>query len=140
MACRQDRAEMMRYLFVLLFVALLVVLLFTVTPVFGATAKLAWDPPSGLVGVTVVSYNVKRATVAGGPYVKVNLNPITVLPTNLTPWYDSTVPDSPGGARYYYVVTAMFSDGTESAVSNEAFFVAPVVVTKSPPVNLRVVP
>lgn len=109
-------------------------------PAFGATARLAWDPPTGLVGVTVTSYNVKRATTQGGPYVKVNLNPITVVPTNLTPWYDSTVPDSPGGARYYYVVTATFSDGTESTVSNEAFFVAPVAVTKGPPVNLRVLP
>lgn len=118
----------------------LLALVMLAAPLSAATAKLAWDAPSGLVGVTVTSYNVKRGTSPGGPYVKVNSNPITVLPTNLTPWYDSTVPDSPGGARYYYVVTAMFSDGTESAVSNEAFFVAPVAVQKSPPVNLRVVP
>ena len=124
----------MRTLLVALF------LLLSLASGFAATAKLAWDAPSGLVGVTVVSYNVKRATVAGGPYVKVNLNPITVLPTDALPWYDSTVPNSPGGAKYYYVVTAMFSDATESAASNEAFFVSPVVVQKGPPENNRIVP
>ena len=115
-------------------------ILLLLPPAHGATAKLAWDAPTGLVGVTVTSYNVKRSTTPGGPYVKVNGNPITVLPTNLTPWYDSTVPDAPGGTRYYYVVTAMFSDGTESVGSNEVFFVSPVAVTKGPPVNARVIP
>lgn len=66
---------------------------------------LSWD---AVVGAT--SYNVKRATTAGGPY---NTSASNVTTTS----YVDT--DVINGTTYYYVVTAITTDG-ESANSNEA--------------------
>jgi hypothetical protein len=60
---------------------------------------------------TVAGYNVYRGTASGGPYSRIN----TTLITGLT-YTDSTVSS---GATYYYVVTAVAADGTESSFSSQ---------------------
>ncbi len=66
---------------------------------------LDWD-----TAAQAVSYRVKRAVAAGGPYsvIATALTNTAYLDSGLTP-----------GARYYYVVTAVNAFG-ESAASNEA--------------------
>jgi hypothetical protein len=66
---------------------------------------------------TVASYNVYRGTLSGGPYSKLN----STLITGLT-YTDNTVSS---GATYYYVVTAVAADGTESSFSNQVQAVIP---------------
>ncbi|MDE3100575.1 MAG: hypothetical protein KGJ88_13985, partial [Verrucomicrobiota bacterium] len=75
----------------------------------GATAgnaqvALSWTASSG-----ATSYNVKRATVSGGPYT-------TIANVSTTSYTDSSVTN---GTTYYYVVSAVNSGG-ESANSSEA--------------------
>jgi fibronectin type 3 domain-containing protein len=64
-----------------------------------------------------VGYNVYRAAQSGGPYGK--LNP--ALDVNTTD-SDLTVL---GGQTYYYVVTAVDSNGLESGYSNQVQAVIP---------------
>ncbi|WP_312560198.1 fibronectin type III domain-containing protein [Anaerospora sp.] len=66
---------------------------------------LSWDAVTDAPG-----YNVKRATIAGGPYTIIANNVAT------TSYVDTDVVN---GTTYYYVVTAITADG-ESANSNEA--------------------
>ncbi|CAN7502241.1 alginate lyase family protein [Pseudoduganella sp. LjRoot289] len=87
--------------------------------------------PSGLTGYVTAgqpvlswwgsayatSYNVKRATVSGGPY--------TTIQTGITDLLTYTDTTAPSGTNYY-VVTAIIS-GVESAVSNQA-----TVITGTP--------
>ena len=65
----------------------------------------------------VAGYNVYRGTVSGGPYSKIN----TTLITGLT-YNDNTVSS---GATYYYVVTAVAADGTESPFSSQVQAIIP---------------
>jgi len=65
----------------------------------------------------VAGYNVYRSATAGGPYTK--LNTTLVVPTN---YGDSTVT---AGQTYYYVATAVDTNGNESANSNQAQAVIP---------------
>jgi fibronectin type 3 domain-containing protein/regulation of enolase protein 1 (concanavalin A-like superfamily) len=83
----------------------------------GATAgnnqvALTWNTSSG-----ATSYNLKRATVSGGPY--------TMIATPTTPSY--TDPTSVNGTTYYYVVSAVNAGG-ESANSSQ------VSATPEPPI------
>ena len=66
---------------------------------------------------TVAGYNVYRGTVSGGPYSRIN----TTLITGLI-YTDNTVSS---GATYYYVVTAVAADGTESSFSSQVQAVIP---------------
>jgi hypothetical protein len=66
---------------------------------------------------TVSGYHVYRSSMSGGAYAR-----ITSAPVTSTLYTDPAVN---GGTTYYYVVTAVDSDGTESAYSNEAFAVIP---------------
>jgi hypothetical protein len=59
----------------------------------------------------VAGYNVYRGVSAGGPYNRVNGSVVGSLG-----YSDTTVE---AGAQYFYVVTAVESDGDESAFSNE---------------------
>ncbi|MCU6795140.1 hypothetical protein OB236_23825 [Paenibacillus sp. WQ 127069] len=70
-----------------------------------AKVSLNWTASTG-----ATSYNIKRATTAGGPY--------TTVATNVygSPYTDTTVTN---GTTYYYVVTAVNAGG-ESGNSNEA--------------------
>lgn len=73
-----------------------------------ASVALSWIAPAG----TITSYNVKRATVSGGPYTTVS-TPGAVTTTS----YADPAPIN--GATYYYVVSAI-SAGGESDNSSQA--------------------
>ncbi|MFD2334317.1 fibronectin type III domain-containing protein [Cohnella sp. GCM10020058] len=66
--------------------------------VYGGAVQLSWSVSSG-----ATSYNVKRATVSGGPYTSL----ATGVTTNA--YTDSTVA---AGTTYYYVVAAVSAGGT----------------------------
>lgn len=83
----------------------------------GATqhsVTLSWAASSstGLVG-----YNVYRSTISGGPYARITSGPDASLS-----YTDSAVS---AGQSYFYVVTAVESNGTESTYSNQANAVIP---------------
>jgi hypothetical protein len=78
------------------------------SPVSAHTVSLSWSPSLS----PRVSYHVYRGISSGGPYSRVNPSAIAGLDFS-----DTTVPSS---GRYYYVVTAQDSEGTESPFSNEA--------------------
>jgi hypothetical protein len=77
------------------------------------SVDIAWDAatpaPSG--------YNVYRATQSGGAFTKLNAAPLTVLV-----FTDNTVA---AGTTYFYIVTSVAPDGTESGFSNQATAVVP---------------
>jgi len=78
------------------------------------SVTLSWLPSTS---VGVIGYNVYRGTVSGGPYTK--LNSLLLVVTTYT---DTTVQ---AGQTYYYVTTAVNSEGTQSAYSNQAKAVVP---------------
>lgn len=65
----------------------------------------------------VVGYYVYRSTVSGSSYSRINSSP-----TAATQYTDGTVSS---GKTYYYVVTAVTSNGTESARSSQTTAVIP---------------
>jgi hypothetical protein len=83
----------------------------------GSTIQHSVDVNWGASTSTVAGYNVYRGTVSGGPYSKVN----TTLIPGLT-FTDTTVSS---GATYFYVVTAVAADGTESPFSSQVQAVIP---------------
>lgn len=91
--------------------SLLVLLGLLFFPAFAAaqTVNLTWDPSTSK---NVVGYNVFRSANSSGPYTQLNS---TVDPS--TSYTDSTVQ---AGKTYYYVTTAVNSDGTQSAYSNQS--------------------
>ena len=80
------------------------------------------------------SYNVKRATVSGGPYT-------TVACATTTSYTDTGLT---GGTTYYYVVSAAYSAGPnaggESADSSEASATPQGLATPSAPAVLTATP
>jgi fibronectin type 3 domain-containing protein len=70
---------------------------------------LSWaaSPSAGVVG-----YNVYRGTASGGE----SSTPLNSTPINGTSYVDAKVTH---GTAYYYVVTAVGSNGVQSATSNE---------------------
>jgi Tol biopolymer transport system component len=77
-------------------------------PAEGGSLRLQWQPgDDGAAGHTVF-----RATVSGGPYVRINDTPATE-----TFFLDAGLAN---GTRYYYVVAAVDALGNESACSAEA--------------------
>lgn len=100
--------------------------LFTASPPFGLQATagdgqvtLDWAAPLG-----AMSYNLKRATVNGGPYSLLGV----VAVTN---YADSDVTN---GTTYYYVVSAVRS-GNESANSSQVS-ATPALPAPAPPLDL----
>lgn len=77
-------------------------------------ANLSWKPSAS---TNIIGYNVYRSPRAGGPYIKVNAFPVT-KPS----FADATVVS---GTSYYYVMTAVDSEGRESRRSNEVAVVIP---------------
>jgi hypothetical protein len=71
------------------------------------SVDLQWSPvPSGVAG-----YNVYRSSTPGGPYTKINAAPDTG-----SNYLDNSVL---GGVTYYYVSTAIGSNGSESKYSSQ---------------------
>ena len=71
------------------------------------SVSLSWN-----ASAKATSYNVYRGTVSGGPYSKIN-----AAPNSATTYADTSVQS---GQTYYYVTTAVDSQGGESAYSNQA--------------------
>ncbi|MGH7980048.1 MAG: fibronectin type III domain-containing protein, partial [Limisphaerales bacterium] len=103
--------------------------LFSASPPSGLQATAAdgqvslnWTAPLG-----AVSYNLKRATVNGGPYLALaNLAVINYTDSNVT-----------NGTTYYYVVSAM-RPGNESANSSQVS-ATPSLPAPAPPADLTAV-
>lgn len=77
------------------------------------SVSLSWT----CAGSGIAGYNVYRASVAGGPYSKIN----SALETTAA-YGDNSVT---AGQTYYYVTTAVDGNGMESAYSNVAQAVIP---------------
>ena len=77
------------------------------------SVALSWDASTS----QVAGYNLYRGTVSGGPYTKINSG----LDAS-TNYSDASVQS---GQTYYYVTTAVDSQGTESGYSNQAQAVIP---------------
>jgi hypothetical protein len=86
---------------------------FTAAQASTHTVQLSWAASTS----NVSGYNVYRGTSNGGPYSKVNGAPVTGLS-----YTDSSVAAS---TTYYYVTTAVDSEGVESIYSNQASAVIP---------------
>jgi len=76
---------------------------------------MAWTPDAP--AAASYTYNVYRSTLSGGPYTKMNPAGGTAAAFTDT--------SARGGQMYYYVVTAVDSNGIESPVSEEATAVIP---------------
>jgi hypothetical protein len=72
------------------------------------SVSLNWDASAS----SVVGYHVYRSSLSGGPYARISGSTVSALNYN-----DPTVQS---GTRYFYVVSALDSSGTESAYSHEA--------------------
>jgi len=77
------------------------------------SVSLSWTPSTSVV----IGYNSYSGTVSGGPYGKLNASP--EAPTSYT---DNSV-DS--GLTYYYVITAVDSNGREGPFSQEVSATVP---------------
>ena len=89
-----------------------------------ATVSLTVNPPhqvslswTASTSQNVVGYNAYRSLTSGGGYTKVNTSLITS-----TSYIDQTVLS---GVTYYYVTTAVDSQGLESVYSNQAAAIVP---------------
>ena len=85
------------------------------TGVNSHSVSLAWTASSSN---NVVGYNLYAASVAGGPYTKLNSSPVSA-----TSYTDKTVV---AGEACYYVATAVDSNNVESGYSGEVRAVVPV--------------
>lgn len=85
------------------------------------SVTLTWTWTQGKGGAAT-GFNVKRSDVSGGPYTKINADPIA--PDTLT-YVDTT--GLVEGSKYFYVVTATGLGG-ESANSGEAVATIPFSV------------
>jgi hypothetical protein len=77
------------------------------------SVDLSWNADTG----SVAGYNIYRGGKTGGPYTKIN----TSLDSSTT-YVDSNVTS---GQTYFYVTTAVGTDGTESGYSNQVQAVVP---------------
>jgi hypothetical protein len=79
-----------------------------------SSVTLSW---AASVSLDVAGYNVYRASITGGPYMKLNSSPVSSLQ-----YLDTTVSS---GQTYFYVATAVDSVGSESTYSTEASAAVP---------------
>ncbi len=81
--------------------------------VISHTVSLTWNDS----GSTISGFNVYRSTSSGNGYVKINSSLVPVMS-----YTDSSVQSA---TTYYYVTTAVDTNGNESTYSNEAAAVIP---------------
>ena len=86
---------------------------FTATAQQAHSAALNWTPSTS----TVSGYNVYRGTANGGPYTQINPS-LVAIPT----YADTTVQS---GVTYFYVTTAVDTNGVESVFSNQVTAIIP---------------
>jgi hypothetical protein len=79
-----------------------------------SSVTLSW---AASVSLDVAGYNVYRASITGGPYMKLNSSPVSSLQ-----YLDTAVSS---GQTYFYVATAVDSAGSESTYSTEAAAAVP---------------
>lgn len=77
------------------------------------SVSLVWSAPT--TGGSVTGYNVKRATVSGGPYTTIGTS--TTAGTTGNPFVDAS--SLVEGTTYWYVITAT-GPGGESANSTQS--------------------
>jgi hypothetical protein len=77
------------------------------------SVDVSWDASTSVVS----GYNIYRATQSTGPYTKLN----SAIVTSLI-FTDNSVTS---GATYFYVVTAVAADGTESNFSSQVTAAVP---------------
>jgi len=97
------------------FISLVFILLLITIPAFGETVNIFWDSVDVDIDgnpTLVVSYNVKRSDVSGGPYTEIASVSATPNPT-----YSDTIDLA---ADKFYVITAVDNIGREGGPSNEA--------------------
>lgn len=85
---------------------------FTTLALSANLVDLSWDPSTSL---NVVGYDVYRGTTSGGPYSRIANVPGAA-------YTDTSVA---AGKTYYYVVTAVNSQNTQSKYSNQAVAIVP---------------
>jgi len=85
-----------------------------VTTGWNGRIDLSWPAATG-----AVAYDIKRATVSGGPYAIVASVPSTV------PYLTYSDTGVTNGVTYYYVVAAVSSTGVQSAFSSETLATIP---------------
>jgi len=78
------------------------------------SVSLSWTASTS---PNISGYYVYRGTVSGGPYTRLNSSPVAATT------YTDTTPQA--GQTYYYVATAVNSNGLESGFSNEVEAVIP---------------
>jgi Abnormal spindle-like microcephaly-assoc'd, ASPM-SPD-2-Hydin len=83
------------------------------TPPPQHSVQLSWSASSS----AVAGYNIYRGSVSNGPYARIDSAVDTV-----TTYTDTSVQ---AGDTYFYVTTAVASDGTESAFSNQVSAAVP---------------
>jgi uncharacterized repeat protein (TIGR03803 family) len=86
----------------------------TVNLTVTALVALSWNASSSQ---DVIGYNAYRSTTSGGPYTKLNASLISGTSYNDQPLQS--------GYTYYYVTTAVNSQGQESVYSNQAVATVP---------------
>jgi hypothetical protein len=79
-----------------------------------STVTLSWAASTSL---NVTGYHLYRATTTGGPYIRLTPSPVAALT-----YIDSGVSS---GRAYFYVATAVDSNGNESTYSSEAAAMVP---------------
>ncbi len=112
----------MRLICILLFAAIAA----SAQPPHSVTLNWAW---SAGTGGTASGFNIKRATISGGPYVLIG----TVATTATTTYVDTSATGNllAEGSKYFYIVTAT-GPGGESAPSSEANALIPFSAPASP--------
>jgi len=76
---------------------------------------LSWAPSTS---ANITGYNIYRASVSGGPYLRINSGGLVAA----TLYDDASVKS---GTNYFYVVTTMDSSGAESHFCNQVKAVVP---------------
>jgi hypothetical protein len=79
-------------------------------PAYSAQVELTWDPPAGTLSTELAGYRVYYGTASHDYSHTVDVGSVT----------NYVVANLNTGSTYYFAVTALGTDGSESAYSNEA--------------------